>query len=122
MSISFNKESEDFLLIHVTGILKYSDQEEIERLGRIHIDRSMRVKILVIATQFSGWGKGGDWGDLRFMHEYDPYIEKIAVVGDEKWKEQVLMYLGAGMRQASVAFFPSSQGQDARDWLQCTGR
>ena len=52
----------------------------------------------VLAEEFSGWGKEGDWGDLTFMHEYDLYIGKIAIVGDEKWKDQILMFLGAGRR------------------------
>jgi len=55
---------------------------------------------------------------LTFMHEYDPYIEKIAVVADEKWRDQILMFLGAGRRQAPVMFFVSGEEEDARDWLQ----
>ena len=118
MSMAIRKESEDLLLVHFRGILKYSDQEEYERIGRLEIDRSRKIKIFVNATGFSGWGKDGDWTNREFMYEYDPCIEKIAVVADEKWKEQMLMYLRAGKRQASVAFFSPSQAQDARDWLQ----
>lgn len=74
--------------------------------------------MLALAEEFSGWGKDGDWGDLTFMHEYDPFIEKIAIVADEKWEDQTLMFLGAGRREASVQFFLTGQEQDARDWLQ----
>ncbi len=52
------------------------------------------------------------------MHEYDPYIEKIAVVAEANWKDQMLMYLGAGRRRAEVKFFFYDEGEDARDWLQ----
>ena len=117
MSVAFRKESEDLLLIHVRGFLKYSDKQEIEMFGRTEIDRTRKVKILVIATGFSGWGKDGDWGDQRFMYEYDPYIEKIAVMAEEKWKDQMLEYLRAGRRQASVRFFAPPQAQKAREWL-----
>ena len=116
--MAFRKEREDLLLIHVRGFLKYSDRQEIDRLGRIGIDRTRKIKMLVIATDFSGWGKEGDWGDLRFMHDYDSCIEKIAVVADEKWKEQTLRYLRAGERQASVAFFSPPQAEDAQNWLE----
>ena len=51
------------------------------------------------------------------MYEHDPFIEKIAFVGEEKWKDQILMFLGAGRRQASVEFFFSDEAEDARDWL-----
>jgi hypothetical protein len=118
MSIIFTKESENLFVIHVKGILTFNDQKEIEKKGRTEIDRSQKVKFLVLAEEFSGWGKEGDWGDLTFMHEYDSLIEKIAIVADEKWKDQMLMFVGAGRRQASVEFFLPGQEQDARDWLQ----
>jgi hypothetical protein len=40
------------------------------------------------------------------------------VVADEKWEDQILMYLGAGRRQAEVEFFFTGEEQEARDWLQ----
>jgi hypothetical protein len=121
MGMAIRRKSEDLLLVHFTGILKDSDQEEYERIGRLEIDRSRKIKIFVNATGFSGWGKGGDWGDLRFMYEYDPYIEKIAVMAEDKWKDQMLEYLRAGKRQALVRFFDPLHAQEARDWIHTDG-
>ena len=118
MSITFTKESEDLFVVCVKGVLTFNDLREGEKRVRDEIDRSGKVKMLILAEQFSGWGKEGDWGDLTFMHERDPYIEKIAVVGDEKWKDQILMFVGAGRRQAQVEFFFSDEEEDAREWLQ----
>ena len=118
MSMTFTKESDDLFVISVQGVLTFSNQKEIEDKGREQIDRSRKSKLLVLAEQFSGWGKEGDWGDLTFMYEYDPYIEKIAVVSEEKWKDQILMFIGAGRRQAVVEFFFPGQEKSARDWLQ----
>ena len=118
MSMTFIKESDDLFVINVQGVLAFEDLKEIESKASEGIDRSGKVKLLVLADQFSGWGKEGEWGDLTFMHEYDPYIEKIAVVANEKWKDEILMYLGAGRRQAQVKFFFDDEAEDARDWLQ----
>ncbi len=117
MSIIFTKESEGLFVIHIKGVLTFNDQKEVEGKGRAQINRSQKAKLLVIAEEFSGWGKEGDWGDLTFMHEYDPVIEKIAIVADEKWKDQILMFVGASTRQGSVEFFFPDEEQDARDWL-----
>ena len=118
MSITFSKESDDLFVVRVKGVLEFDDQKQVESKASEGIDRSGKVKLLVLAEGFSGWGKEGDWGDLTFMHEYDPFIEKIAVVADEKWKDQILMYIGAGRRQAEVEFFFPDEEDDARDWLQ----
>ncbi len=117
MSVTFTKESDDLFVISVQGVLTFEDQKEIEKKARQEIDRSDKVKLLVLADQFAGWGKEGDWGDLTFFHEYDPYIEKIAVVAEDKWKDQLLMFIGAGRRQAEVKFFFYEEEKDARDWL-----
>ena len=118
MSVTFTKESDDLFVINVQGILTFEDLKEVENKASEGIGRSGKVKLLVLAEEFSGWGKEGDWGDLTFMHEHDPYIEKIAVVSTEKWKDEFLMFLGAGRRQAQVKFFFDDEVEDARDWLE----
>ncbi len=117
MSVTFTKESDDLFVINVEGVLTFEDLKEVENKVSEGIDRSGKVKLLVLAEEFSGWGKEGDWGDLTFMYEYDPYIEKIAVVAEANRKDQMLMYIGAGRRQAEVEFFLYDQEKDARDWL-----
>ncbi len=87
MSVIFTKESDDFFVIKVQGVLTIEELKETEKRAREEIDRSDKVKLLVLAEEFSGWGKEGDWGDLTFMYEYDPHIEKIAIVADEKWRD-----------------------------------
>ena len=118
MSATIAKESENLLVVHIKGIFTIEDLKEFQRQGGDEIDRSGKVRLLILAEQFSGWGKEGDWGDLTFMYEYDPYIEKIAVVAKAKWKDQILMFVGAGRRQAAVEFFLDGREQDARNWLQ----
>jgi len=118
VSITISKESESLIVVHINGTFTFEDLKEFENKARAEIDRSRKVKLLVHAEQLSDWDKEGDWGDLTFMYEYDPYIEKIAVVADEKWKSQIIMFIGVGRRQASVAFFISGEEKDARDWLQ----
>ena len=118
MSMTFTKESYDLFVIKVQGALKFEDQKGAEKRASEEINGSKKVKILALLEQFSGWGKEGDWGDLTFMHEYDPYIEKIAVVAEGKWKDEILMFIGAGRRQAQVKFFFEDEEEDAREWLQ----
>jgi hypothetical protein len=117
MSIAITKESDDLFVVNIQGIYTYDDQKEIEKYSDGNVGADQKVKILVLAEQFSGWGKEGDWGDLTFMYENDHHIEKIAVVGDVKWKDQFLMFLGAGRRQAAVEFFLPNELEDARDWI-----
>lgn len=118
MSVALTKESENLLVVNIKGDFTFEDLEEVQDKGHDEIDRSGKVKILILAEEFSGWGMGGDWGDLTFMYEHDPHIEKIAFVAREEWKDPILLFLRAGRRQASVRFFPPGGEKDARDWIE----
>ncbi len=117
MSITFTKESDDLFVISVQGVFTFDDLKEVEEKACEQIDRNKKTKLLVLAEEFSGWGKEGDWGDLTFMYEYDSCIEKIAVVAEANWKDEMLMYLGAGRRKAQVKFFLYDEEETARNWL-----
>ena len=115
--MTFVQEAEDLFVVTIQGVLRFEDLKAIERDARARMDRTSRARVLVLAGQFSGWGKQGDWGDLTFMYEFDPLIERIAVLANETWKDEFLMFLGAGNRQAAVLFFTTGQENVARDWL-----
>ena len=117
MSMTFTKESEDFFVVCVEGKLSFADQKEVELKARQQIYCDKKAKMLLLVQEFTGWEKEGDWGDMAFMHEYDPYITKIAVVAKERWKDMIFIYLGAGRRQGSVKYFFPDEEQDAREWL-----
>ena len=105
MSVSFKKESEDLFVISIEGVLTFIDLKELEKKVIMEIDHSQKVNLLLLAAYFAGWGKEGDWGDLSFMYEHDAYMKKIAVVTNEKRKDEISIFLGAGMRKAAVEFF-----------------
>ena len=118
MSLSFTKESEDLFVVSVEGVLTFDELKEFQYRVSSAIDRDHKIKVLLLAEQFSGWAKEGDWGNLEFLLEHDPFIEKIAVVTSEKWKDWVLTFLLAGMRKASVESFPTGEEEKARNWLK----
>lgn len=117
MAIPGEKEPSGLYVLRISGVFTDDRRKAMETAGRAEIDRRSKIRILVLADGFAGWGKEGDWGDIRFMLEYDPFIEKIAVVADGKWRDKILMFLAAGYRRAAVEFFPSGQEGKAREWL-----
>ena len=117
MGVKGEKEASGLYVIRLSGVFTNQERKAMEAAGRAVIDRSSKIRILILADGFAGWGKEGDWGDIRFMLEYDPYMEKIAAVAEEKWRDPFLMYLAAGHRKAAVEFFPSGEESRARKWL-----
>jgi hypothetical protein len=125
MGITISKESLNCIVVTVTGVFLHKDLEAIQNSAKEMLNSISRVNCLILAKQFSGWGKDGDWGDLTFMYENDSSIGKIAVVAEEKRRDELLMFLGAGYRKATVKFFFPGDEDEARIWLSepvATGR
>jgi hypothetical protein len=116
--VTFTKESDTLLVVQVKGTFTFDDLKTVESQISAEIDRNEKVKLLILAEQFTEWGKDGDWGDLTFMFEHDPYIEKIAVVAADKLRQEILLFLGSSNRQAAVEFFSEGKEKEARAWLQ----
>jgi hypothetical protein len=118
MAISFGKDPSGLYLIRLSGEFTEQDRKGLEDFGRSTLEPGGKAKVLILAEGFSGWARKGNWGDMTFMLESDPSIEKIAVVADEQWRDDMLIYLGAGLRDAMVKFFPRGQENMARTWLR----
>ena len=65
-------------------------------------------------------GTEADWNDLAFYVKNGDAIERIAIVGDERWRDLMMMFASADLRRAPVEFFPERDLERARAWL-CSG-
>jgi hypothetical protein len=58
------------------------------------------------------------WGNVDFLTVYGNEIERIAVVGEQRWKDQVFAFLGKGYRTTEIEFFPSASAIEAENWIR----
>lgn len=101
----------------ITGELSRSEVGHIQAVAREAIRCCGKISALFILENFQGWQRAGEWGDDSFLTEHDKDIDKIAVVGDDKWRDFVYAFLAKGFRQAEVEFFPPADLSKARNWL-----
>lgn len=76
-----------------------------------------KVRILVNTEGFDGWEQGGTWDDFSFEEEFDPFIEKMAFIGDRKWEELILVFSNKAFREFPIEYFDSADADMARAWL-----
>lgn len=119
MSVEITREMADLFVVEISGVFTYENQKTIEQAGSMEIKSkpANKIKVLVLAEDFAGWGKEGDWGDLTFLYESDQYINRVALVTDVKWRDEMLMFFGEGRRQAEIKFFAKGHRDAARKWL-----
>lgn len=111
------ESSGNLIRVRITGELTKTELDRIQAVAAEVIKREGKIKILVFLEEFLGWERGADWEDVDFQGEHDRDIEKIAIVGDEKWRNLVLAFTGKPFRPVAIAYFIPSQLDQARAWI-----
>jgi hypothetical protein len=117
MPASIQHESGNLFRVRISGVLRQAELKDVQAVAAQEIVRVGKIKLLFVLDAFEGWERDADWGDLAFYAAHDKDIEKIAIVGEEKWRDHGLAFAGAGIRKAAVQFFPPAESARARAWL-----
>lgn len=117
MSIAMHNERGNVYRVEIRGILQKSDLERCEEQLAGEMTRVGPVRLLFVLTQFEGWEPRAVWNDLTFYVRRGDMIERIAIVGPERWRSESLMFAGADLRKAPVEYFTEEAAADARAWL-----
>ena len=118
MPIAMQHEQDNIYRVEISGLLK---KEEFDRCQSLLVDEMRRigpVMLLFVLSRFEGWERSEAWSDLTFYVVHGDSIERIAVVGDDKWRDEALMFAAADLRRAPVEFFSSPNAlAEAHAWL-----
>ena|SRR5689334_9804842 len=118
MSISLLHDHDNVYRMEVSGLLRKAEWDRYESTMAGEMRRSGHVKLLVVIQHnFEGWERGVNWNDLTFYVAHGDEIDRIAIVGDDRWKADALVFAAAGLRKAPVEFFTPDDVARATAWL-----
>ena len=118
MPITVQHERANIYRLDVSGRLSKPEFDRCQESLAAEIRRIGRVRLLFVLSQFEGWDENPNWGDLSFYVTHGDSIDRIAIVGDDKWRSETLMFASADLRRAPVEFFSSQDAlTEARTWL-----
>jgi hypothetical protein len=84
--------------VRIWDVMQMADLEALQTVAKELIEKGKKVRLLAILENFQGWEKGVDWGDVSFLMEQGNSIVKMAIVGKERWKDKVFLFVGKGLR------------------------
>ena len=102
----------------ITGVFQFADQTALQAAVKKLIALGLKPRLLISSDHFQGWEKGADWGDVSFLTDFGDDVVKMAIVGDEKWKEQVFMFTAKGLRKTAIEYFPTAALAQAEAWVR----
>jgi len=107
----------DLVTARVSGTLTQAELGTLQKeVGEI-IRKQGRTRLLVLVEGFSGWEQGATWGDFSFQFQHDTSVERMAIVGEKKWADLVLLFTSQGLRPFPIEYFDSTELARARTWL-----
>ena len=117
MPVDTIQSSGQLLQLKIRGMLTKADYERIVQNAKQAIAREGKIRALVMLEAFEGWERRDDWGDVSFMMEQGQQVEKMAIVGDERWQDDALAFTAKGFRPTAIEFFANARLKEARTWL-----
>jgi hypothetical protein len=120
MSAEIVNVSSGLVTVKISGLVTFDEFTALQQAGSEHIRQhsgSGKVCVLGILEDFRGWAREGDWGDTTWLDAHDPFIARIAIVGDKRWELSALGFSLEGLRKAEVKYFVPADVEKARAWL-----
>lgn len=118
MSLTMTPEGEGVYRLDVSGLLRKADLDFWQAALASQMVKAGDVRLLVVLDRFLGWDPGDNWSDLSFYAAHGDRIARIAIVGDERWRSEMLMFAVADLRKAPVEYFVAEALANARTWLK----
>lgn len=110
-------ETGNVFRLNVRGVLRQPELEQSQQTLVAALAQGVPARLLFVLDGFEGWDPAARWNDLSFYVTHGHTIERIAIVGPERWRSETLMFAGADLRKAPVGFFVEGAVAEARAWL-----
>ena len=115
MSVSVELEPPQLLVVRLSGKVTAQEFHAAQQEASELLKPLVWVGVVAVLQDFQGWGSG-DWSDSSIQFQHDSQIKRMALVGDRKWEDAVLMFVGKGIRHFDIEYFEPAQLTTAREW------
>lgn len=119
MPLSLSHQHGDAFRMDISGQLRKADLDRIQELllHEMHRIGTTTARLLVVLQGFEGWESNSAWNDLSFYFAHGDALARIAIVGEEPWRSEALMFAAADLRRGPVEFFVPAELDKAQAWL-----
>jgi hypothetical protein len=117
MAVTILDRAGPIISARISGELAICEVSQLQAAAIEAMQRCGKISALLILENFRGWKLEGNWGDVTFLSEHDKQIARIAVVGQERWRDFACAFLAKDFRTAEVEYFLPGDLAKARAWL-----
>jgi len=118
MALKLELEGDNLAVIRSTDVLTRAEADEIKKdvIAIIKAQGSVKV-LIVIEESFASLEALANWDDDHDDEFIQQHVERMAIVGDLRWRDSALLFFLNGLLPFSIKYFNSGQEEFARAWL-----
>ena len=110
-------KSENVVTTKASGKLNQYDFEKIHPLIHSILEKGLKVRWYFEMNDFQGWHIEGLWKDFSKDVDHEKEYEKIALVGEKKWRKWATQFMKP-FCNAEIKYFGPDQKQEAKIWIE----
>jgi len=118
MPYTLINQTEDYNHIRIQGLISVPDFLALQDMARTGMQSYQGVRVLIELNDFTGWSHESAWEETEFLTADQNHFMRLAFVGDARWRDDVLLFIGQPMRTEQIAFFTPDQFSEAEAWLK----
>lgn len=119
MTVSIHFESERLAVFHASGVLKREELDEAKHALHAHMLEHGTMKVLIlIGRDFGNLEAFAQWDDMDIDHHIQHHVERMAIVGDLRWRDSALLFFISAVSRFPIEYFNATQETFARAWLE----
>ena len=104
------------LAFKMSAKLHDEDYKKFVPLVDAAVAQQGKVRILALFEDFHGWDMHALWDDIKFSTTHCTKVERIALVGENKWQEWMAKVCKP-FTMAKIQYFDVSQMAGAQKWI-----
>lgn len=118
MTLKLEPEQNNLLVIRASDVLTRIESDETKKEVVKLIKARGKLNILIIIEEsFANLEAFANWDDDHDDEFIQRHINRMAIVGDLKWRDNALMFFLGGLLPFSIQYFKPGQEAFAKAWL-----
>ncbi|GAB6139461.1 hypothetical protein JCM14076_01900 [Methylosoma difficile] len=119
MALTIQFEENNLFVVRSSGVLDRPDADAIKKEVVSFMKRHGRaIGLIIIEDGFLNVSKFASWDDDEDDEYIQKHLDRLAIVGDLRWRDSALLFFLNGFVPFSIEFFKTDQEAFARAWLK----
>lgn len=111
------KEKGNIVYSYATGKLDNDDYDRMIPAVKEAIEKNGKIRWYFQVDKFKGWTPGSFWREVKFDAKYLNELERVAIVGQEKWHDFMTQVMKP-FTSADVRYYDETEKDKAANWIE----